>query len=94
MEARHLVMIAMGGVIGSGLFVSSGYTISTAGPLGAVIAFLIGAVVVYLVMACLGGSSLLRSPSQVPSTFMPPAPSARLLALPRPGCTGSAGLWL
>ncbi|YCK82521.1 amino acid permease [Arthrobacter sp. D3-18] len=54
MEARHLVMIAMGGVIGSGLFVSSGYTISTAGPLGAVIAFLIGAVVVYLVMACLG----------------------------------------
>ena len=33
MEARHLVMIAMGGVIGSGLFVSSGYTIATAGPL-------------------------------------------------------------
>ena len=54
MEARHLVMIAMGGVIGSGLFVSSGYTIATAGPLGAVLAFLIGAVVVYLVMACLG----------------------------------------
>ena len=54
MGARHLVMIAMGGVIGSGLFVSSGYTIATAGPLGAVIAFLVGAVVVYLVMACLG----------------------------------------
>ena len=33
MEARHLVMIAMGGVIGSGLFVSSGYTIATAGKL-------------------------------------------------------------
>ena len=54
MGARHLVMIAMGGVNGSGLFVSSGYTIATAGPLGAVIAFLVGAVVVYLVMACLG----------------------------------------
>src|SRR4029453_5613246 len=54
MEARHLVMIAMGGVIGSGLFVSSGYTIATAGPLGAVLAFLIGAVGAYLVMACLG----------------------------------------
>ncbi|WP_426301247.1 amino acid permease [Arthrobacter sp. R-11] len=53
MEARHLVMIGLGGVIGSGLFVSSGYTISQAGPLGAVIAYLIGAVVVYLVMACL-----------------------------------------
>lgn len=54
MGARHLVMIALGGVIGSGLFLSSGYTISQAGPLGAVIAYGIGAVVVYLVMACLG----------------------------------------
>lgn len=43
MGARHLVMIAMGGVIGSGLFLSSGYTISQAGPLGAVIAYLVGA---------------------------------------------------
>lgn len=49
MGPRHLVMIAMGGVIGSGLFLSSGYTISQAGPLGAVLAYL-----VYLVMACLG----------------------------------------
>jgi S-methylmethionine transporter len=54
MGPRHLVMIAMGGVIGSGLFLSSGYTISEAGPLGAVIAYLVGAFVVYLVMACLG----------------------------------------
>jgi S-methylmethionine transporter len=54
MGPRHLVMIAMGGVIGSGLFLSSGYTISQAGPLGAVIAYLIGSFVVYLVMACLG----------------------------------------
>ncbi|MEV4953800.1 amino acid permease [Paenarthrobacter nitroguajacolicus] len=54
MGPRHLIMIAMGGVIGSGLFLSSGYTISQAGPLGAVIAYLVGALVVYLVMACLG----------------------------------------
>lgn len=54
MDARHLIMIALGGVIGSGLFLSSGYTISQAGPLGAIIAYLIGAAVVYLVMACLG----------------------------------------
>ena len=47
-------MIALGGVIGSGLFVSSGYTIFQAGPLGAVLAYLIGAVVAWLVMACLG----------------------------------------
>ncbi len=54
MESRHLVMIALGGVIGSGLFVSSGYTISQAGPLGAVLAYGIGAVVAYMVMSCLG----------------------------------------
>ena len=54
MESRHLVMIALGGVIGSGLFVSSGYTISQAGPLGSVIAYGIGAIVAYLVMSCLG----------------------------------------
>lgn len=54
MDARHLIMIALGGVIGSGLFLSSGYTINQAGPLGAIIAYLVGAFVVYLVMACLG----------------------------------------
>nr|WP_259457156.1 amino acid permease [Microbacterium sp. AG790] len=54
MDARHLIMIALGGVIGSGLFLSSGYTINQAGPLGAIIAYLVGAIVVYLVMACLG----------------------------------------
>lgn len=30
MGPRHLIMIAMGGVIGSGLFLSSGYTIEQA----------------------------------------------------------------
>jgi S-methylmethionine transporter len=54
MGPRHLIMIAMGGVIGSGLFLSSGYTISQAGPFGAVLAYLLGALLVYLVMACLG----------------------------------------
>ncbi|WP_216656451.1 amino acid permease [Campylobacter californiensis] len=53
-NSRHLFMIALGGVIGTGLFLSSGYTISQAGPLGAVISYLVGAVVVYLVMLSLG----------------------------------------
>ncbi|WP_423766965.1 hypothetical protein [Corynebacterium stationis] len=34
-------MIALGGVIGSGLFVSSEYTIGQAGPLGAVLAYVV-----------------------------------------------------
>ncbi|HJX80055.1 amino acid permease [Glutamicibacter sp.] len=54
MTSRHLVMIALGGVIGSGLFVSSGYTISQAGPLGAVLAYTVGALVAYMVMSGLG----------------------------------------
>ena len=32
LKSRHLTMIAMGGAIGTGLFVASGNTIATAGP--------------------------------------------------------------
>ncbi len=54
MTSRHLFMLSLGGVIGTGLFLSSGYTIAQAGPLGAVLSYLVGAVVVYLVMLSLG----------------------------------------
>ncbi len=54
MKSRHLVMLSLGGVIGTGLFLSSGYTINQAGPLGTIIAYLVGALVVYLVMLSLG----------------------------------------
>ncbi|KRN29909.1 amino acid transport protein [Liquorilactobacillus mali] len=47
-------MISLGGVIGTGLFLSSGYTIHQAGPVGTILAYGIGAVIVYLVMLCLG----------------------------------------
>lgn len=54
MKTRHLVMLSLGGVIGTGLFFNTGYIISNAGPAGSIIAYLIGALVVYLVMLCLG----------------------------------------
>ena len=54
MTSRHLFMLSLGGVIGTGLFLSSGYTIAQAGPLGAILSYLVGAVVVYLVMLSLG----------------------------------------
>lgn len=44
MEARHIRMISLGGVIGTGLFLSSGYTIHEAGPLGTILAYLVGAI--------------------------------------------------
>lgn len=33
MQTRHLVMLSLGGVIGTGLFLSSGYTVQQAGRL-------------------------------------------------------------
>jgi arginine/ornithine permease len=54
MKSRHLFMIALGGVIGSGLFLGSGYTLNQAGPGGAVLAYLAGGFVMYLIMLCLG----------------------------------------
>lgn len=58
MNSRHLQMLSIGGVIGTGLFLSSGYTIAQAGPFGAVAAYLFGAVMVYLVMFSLGELSV------------------------------------
>lgn len=58
MEARHIQMISLGGVIGTGLFLSSGYTISQAGPIGTIIAYFFGAILVYAVMLCLGELSM------------------------------------
>ena len=36
LKQRHITMIALGGTIGTGLFLTSGATISQAGPFGAV----------------------------------------------------------
>ncbi|MFH6626065.1 amino acid permease [Streptococcus suis] len=58
MNSRHLQMLSIGGVIGTGLFLSSGYTIAQAGPFGAIAAYLFGAVMVYLVMFSLGELSV------------------------------------
>lgn len=54
MRSRHMFMISIGGVIGTGLFVSSGYTINQAGPGGAVLAYILGGLLVGIVMLCLG----------------------------------------
>lgn len=54
MKPRHLLMISIGGTIGTGLFVGVGETIHVAGPLGAVLAYLAGGFLMYLVLLCLG----------------------------------------
>lgn len=54
MNSRHLNMIAIGGAIGTGLFVASGNTIATAGPGGALLAYALIGFMVYLLMQSLG----------------------------------------
>jgi GABA permease len=53
LRRRHMQMIALGGVIGAGLFVGSGVVIGQAGP-AAVISFALTGVLVVLVMRMLG----------------------------------------
>ncbi|MGT2907428.1 amino acid permease [Streptococcus dentiloxodontae] len=54
MTSRHLFMLSLGGVIGTGLFMTSGQTVKVAGPFGSVLAYLAGSIIVYLVMLSLG----------------------------------------
>ena len=52
LKKRHLTMIAIGGSIGTGLFVASGAAVAQAGPAGALAAyFIIGLIVYFLMMS-------------------------------------------
>ncbi|WP_395399488.1 amino acid permease [Arthrobacter sp. UC242_113] len=57
LSSRHLQMIAIGGAIGTGLFVASGGTISQAGPGGALVAYALVGLMVFLLMQSLGEMS-------------------------------------
>ena len=54
LSARHLTMISIGGAIGTGLFVASGKTIHDSGPGGALVAYGLIGVMVFLLMQSLG----------------------------------------
>lgn len=54
LKSRHITMIAIGGCIGSGLFMTSGQAISSAGPGGAIVAYLSIGLMVYFLMTSLG----------------------------------------
>ena len=54
LKTRHLTMIAIGGSIGTGLFVASGASISQAGPGGALVAYGLIGIMVYFLMTSLG----------------------------------------
>lgn len=54
LRARHLSMMALGGTIGTGLLLASGNAIHTAGPLGAILGYVLVGVLVYFIMTSLG----------------------------------------
>lgn len=54
LKSRHMNMIALGGSIGTGLFVAGGEVVSTAGPGGALVAYGFIGIMVYFLMTSLG----------------------------------------
>lgn len=52
LSARRMTMIAIGGAIGTGLFLGSGFAISLGGP-GVLLSYAIGALIALLLMGCL-----------------------------------------
>lgn len=57
LKSRHLTMIALGGAIGTGLFLASGHVIHSAGPGGAMLAYLVMGIIMYILMSGLGEMS-------------------------------------
>ncbi|KAF9897028.1 hypothetical protein BX616_006318 [Lobosporangium transversale] len=54
LKARHLSMISIAGSVGTGLFLASGSSIAQAGPLGALIAYIMIGSMVFFLMTSLG----------------------------------------
>ncbi|KAJ7116532.1 amino acid permease/ SLC12A domain-containing protein [Mycena epipterygia] len=69
MKSRHLTFIAIGGTIGTGLFLSIGSSVATAGPAGALLAYTLVGIFVYGVVMTLGEMSSLIPVSGAFSTF-------------------------
>lgn len=59
LSGRHVTMIALGGIIGAGLFVGSGPAINTAGP-GVILSYLLSGILIILVIRGVGEMAVAR----------------------------------
>ncbi|GAE78459.1 D-serine/D-alanine/glycine transporter [Cutibacterium acnes JCM 18918] len=91
LKNRHLQLIAIGGAIGTGLFLGSGKTISLAGPSILLVYLIIGAVLFFVMRAM--GELLL---SNLPTSLSPTSQQTSLAPAPGStwgghiGCVGSS----
>jgi len=69
LKTRHLTMISLGGSIGTGLFLGSGSAIYSAGPGGALLAYIIIGVMVYFIMTGLAELAAFMPTSGAFSTY-------------------------
>lgn len=53
LKARHVQLIALGGIIGSGFFLSTGAVVQQVGP-SVFFAYVLGGLIIYLTMLCMG----------------------------------------
>jgi len=60
LELRHINMIALGGAVGTGIFLTSGYSIFIGGAVGALCAYIIMAIIVFFLMRSLGEMTVFR----------------------------------
>ncbi|PPQ77160.1 hypothetical protein CVT25_010788 [Psilocybe cyanescens] len=69
MQSRHLMMIAIGGTIGTGIFLSAGSAIALAGPGSALLSYFVVGLFVYTVVITLGEMSSMYPVSGAFSVF-------------------------
>jgi GABA permease len=84
LRQRHLAMIAIGGVIGAGLFVGSGAVIAEVGP-AAFLTYALTGVLIIMVMRMLGPPRILRLARSLIT------PASRSAAGPASRSAGSIG---
>jgi amino acid permease len=71
LHGRHMQMIAIGGAIGTGLFIGSGSSLATGGPLGLLIGFGLVGLMLFFVVHALGELAVMFpiSGTEIPTSF-------------------------